>query len=226
MQILHTDRHSYAALQSVKFRFTREGKIVMDVISNRRSIRKYKNKSVDESDILDIIRAASLAPSAKNRQPWKFIVYTDKAKEKLLSAMEEGLNREKYGNAVLPDSKFGLPDAFHTLDVMRQAPVIIAVLNTNGRTPYEPIGTDKRISEICDSLSIGAAIENMILEAEKKGLGSLWIANTCFAYPELVKEIGTEYQLASAVAIGYADESPAARPRKSIEDIIEFRRKL
>ncbi len=196
----------------------------MDTIKNRRSIRKYKNVLIAEKDIIDIIHAASLAPSAKNRQPWKFLVYTEDAKDKLLLAMEEGLNREKDETAILPDSKFGLPDAFHTLEIMKQAPVVIVVLNTNGKTPYEPIETDKRISEICDSLSIGAAIENMILEAGSKGIASLWIANTCFAYPELINEIGTDDQLVSAVAIGYADENPNARPRKKMEEIIEFRK--
>ncbi|MFR8857521.1 MAG: nitroreductase family protein [Dorea formicigenerans] len=33
--------------------------------------------------------------------------------------------------------------------------------------------------KFCDSLSIGAAIENMILTATEHGLGTLWIANTC-----------------------------------------------
>ena len=51
------------------------------------------------------------------------------------------------------------------------------------------LGNEKRIVEICDSLSIGAAIENMILTATGYGLGTLWIANTCFAYNELM-EIG------------------------------------
>ena len=144
-------------------------------------------------------------------------------KEKLTNAMERGLDREANGKTILPDSAFGLPDAFHTLKIMKEAPVLIVVLNTNGDSPYEPINTDRRISEICDSLSIGAAIENMLLEATKLGLGTLWIANSCFAYPELVECVGTEDQLVSIVALGYPDESPDMRPRKSMRDIIEYR---
>lgn len=77
--------------------------------------------------------------------------------------------------------------------------------------------------EICDSLSIGAAIQNMILTATGYGLGTLWIANTCFAYNDLVDFIGTDCQLTGLVAVGIADESPDKRPRKPFEDIIEFR---
>lgn len=55
------------------------------------------------------------------------------------------------------------------------------------------------------------------------GLGTLWIANTCFAYEELTECLGTEEQLVSAVALGYPDEAPGMRPRKKIGEILEFR---
>ena len=42
-----------------------------------------------------MIYSATLAPSAKNRQPWKFIVYQDKEKEKLVDVMRQGINSEK-----------------------------------------------------------------------------------------------------------------------------------
>ena len=55
--------------------FSKEWGIRMKAIIDRRSIRKYKNIPLEEEKINDILRAALLAPSAKNRQPWKFIVY-------------------------------------------------------------------------------------------------------------------------------------------------------
>ncbi len=195
----------------------------IDCIRDRRSIRKYKDIMPDRRVIDDILSAAVLAPSAKNRQPWKYIVYSGSEKDKLIMAMEKGLNREQSGDALLPESAFALPDAWNTLRIMREAPVIVAVLNTNGRTPYENIDTDERISEICDTLSIGASIQNMLIRACELGVGSLWIANTCFAYTELVDFIGTKYQLVSAIALGYADEAPAKRPRKDMEEVVEYR---
>ncbi len=195
----------------------------MDSIQKRRSIRKYEDRQIEKSDIEEIIKAGMLAPSAKNRQPWKYIVYRSGAKEELLDKMEDGLIREERIEASLPLSKNGLPDAFHTLKIMRQAPVLIIILNTNGVSIFEKIGVDERVTEICDSLSIGASVENMLLRATELGIGSLWIANTCFAYKELVEYIGTEQQLVGAVALGYADEFPNARPRKELENIVEFR---
>lgn len=106
---------------------------------------------------------------------------------------------------------------------MQEVPCLIAVLNTNQHTPFASIEREKRIVEICDSLSIGAAVENMILTATGYGLGTLWIANTCFAYNELIEFIGTDNQLTGIVAVGAANEAPPKRPRKALRDVVEYR---
>ena len=56
-------------------------KIMIQEIEKRRSIRKYKPDAVSKEILEHIIYSATLAPSAKNRQPWKFIVYQGKEKE-------------------------------------------------------------------------------------------------------------------------------------------------
>ena len=195
----------------------------MKEIKNRRSIRKFKGDAVPRACIEEMVKAATLAPSAKNRQPWKFIVYQGTAKDALVNVMKQGVEREKVGHERMPSWTGGLADAENTVRVMQEAPVLIAVLNTNGKTPFSGIANEDRIVEICDSLSIGAAIENMILSAMEQGLGTLWIANTCFAYDELMDYIDTEDQLTGIVAVGYANEQPDQRPRKRMEDVLEFR---
>ena len=190
-------------------------------IINRRSIRKFKPDPVPESVIDDIITAGSLAPSAKNRQPWKFIVTSDGSKTELLDAMEEGLARERI-SPLLPGSASGLADAEHTLSVMKQAPILIFIMNTLGTDITEPLTADEREFEICNVLSIGVAAENMILTAQGLGIGSLWICNTCFAQRELNRLLGGE--LCAAIALGYPDEAPPPRPRRPLAEITERRR--
>ena len=159
----------------------------MKEITERRSIRKYKSDEIEKDDIETIIRAGILAPSAKNRQPWRYIVYTKAAKDNLLEVMEKGLLRERDGDKLLPKSSNGLPDAFHTLKI------------------------------------IGASVQNMLLTATELGYGTLWIANTCFAYNELIDFTGIKGQLVGAVSIGVAKEQPNARPRKDLSEVVEFR---
>ena len=192
-------------------------------IYTRRSIRKYKNKSVPKELLDEIIDAGRMAPSAKNRQPWKYIVFGNENKARLLDCIEQGLIREENGIHLLPKFGFGIQDAKNTLRIMKEAPIIIIVLNTNGCSLFFPMDNEKRITEISDSLSIGASIQNMLLKAEELGLGTLWIANTCFAYTELVEFLGGEEQLVGAVAIGYANEKPGQRPRKALDEIVEYR---
>ena len=50
----------------------------MEIIKLRRSVREYLDKEISDSDIDKIIEAGIMAPSAKNQQPWEFIVIKDK----------------------------------------------------------------------------------------------------------------------------------------------------
>ncbi len=192
-------------------------------IYERRSIRKYRDKQVERELIEQIIDAGRMAPSAKNRQPWRYIVLGGKSKTDFLEKMQKGILREESENAMLPDSANGIADAKNTWKIMVAAPVLIVVVNNNGKSPFDAIDGDGRFVEIFDTLSIGASIENMLIKATEMGLGTLWIANTCYAYKELTEYLGITNQLVGAIALGYADEAPLQRPRKAMEDIVEYR---
>lgn len=195
----------------------------IEAIYNRRSIRKYTSQDVDIHTINKIIEAGIVALSGKNRQPWRYIVFKGERKEELLNTMECGIERESNGEAKFPESKNGISDAKNTLKIMRQAPVIIIVLNENGKSPFKEINPDERFVEIVDIFSIGSAVENMMLQAEELGIGTLCIANTCFAYDELTSYLNTKSQLVGAIALGYADEKPSPRPRKDFNSVVEYR---
>ena len=136
---------------------------MIEAIKNRRSIRKYKNEAVDKEAIVQILQAGMLAPSSKNRQPWKFVVATESAKAEACQAMEEGIRREKK-EPFIPDSSPYINGAEHTLRIMQQAPVLIFIVNTLATPFNKELSMDERVSEICNAQSIGAAIENMTLE--------------------------------------------------------------
>lgn len=173
-----------------------------ETIKNRRSIRKYKNIDVPDELIYELIECARLAPSAKNRQPWKFLILKNDIKNQIADIMIE---KQK-------NSKNCISNVNLTTKIIKEAPVLILVLKQ-----YD----DNWITG--DSLSIGAAIEHICLRATDLGLGSLWIRDVVFTKKEIVKLVGYEnMELISAISIGYPDESPKQRPRKKLNEILEW----
>lgn len=66
-------------------------------IETRRSIRKFSEQEISMEDIQDILESGIKAPSAKNRQPWKFVIVMGKEKEGMLKRFAEGLRGRKNG---------------------------------------------------------------------------------------------------------------------------------
>lgn len=180
------------------------------VIKNRRSIRKYKNRDIPNEVIEDLINFARLAPSAKNRQPWKFMIVKDKTKNKIADIM---LEKEKKSKVSLERKIYNANSSVKaSANVMKQAPILILVFK-----PKE----DNWI--IGDSLSIGAAIEHICLRATDLGLGSLWIRDIVYTQNEIANLVGKSYmELISAISIGYPDESPKQRTRKKLNEVLEW----
>lgn len=196
---------------------------MISAIYDRRSIRNFTDKPISQIDIIDIIQSGIKAPSSKNRQPWKYIVIQGEAKEEMLNAFRRGIEREENDCALLPQSKQHIISAKHTVDIMEEAPTIVFVVNTLGKSVLTDLTLEERISEICNIQSISASIQNMILAATEKGIGSLWICDIYFAYPELCKWLENDGQLIAAIAFGYPNEYPKERPRKKIDDVVEWR---
>lgn len=192
-------------------------------ISSRRSIRQFTGEPVSREEILAVLEAGNRAPSAKNRQPWRFLVLTGKAKSEAVEAMRRGIERERQGNAMLPSSARHLAGAEYTARIMEQAPALVLVSNPLGNPPDRPLSPEERMYELANLQSVGACVENICLEAEARGLGSLWICDIFFAYEELSRLAGMEGELAAAVALGHPAEHPAPRPRRKLADIVEWR---
>lgn len=192
-------------------------------IEKRRSIRKFSEKPLARADIEDIIRSGILAPSSKNRQPWKFVVVQGAAKKNMLRSFAAGIAREESGAPLLPESARHLAAAKHTVRILERAPVVIFVLNALGTELLAERSAEERIYQICNIQSVSAAVQNMILRATEKGIGSLWVCDIFFAYQELRDWLDTSGELLCAVAFGYSEEAPAARPRNALADVTLWR---
>ncbi|EEG47564.1 nitroreductase family protein [Blautia hydrogenotrophica] len=192
-------------------------------IETRRSIRKFSDQEIPMEDIQYILESGIKAPSAKNRQPWKFVIVMGKEKEGMLEAFRRGIEREEKREALLPESQQFLSGAKYTAQIMEQAPVSVFVLNSLGKGLFSSMNEEERIFEVCNIQSVSAAIQNMLLAAEHKGIGSLWIYDIFFAYEELCQWLGTEGELLAAVSFGYPNEAPKPRPRKELDKVVVWK---
>lgn len=188
----------------------------LDAIAGRRSIRKFKDTPIPEETLRCILTAGIQAPSDKNRQPWQFIVVQGEQKRaEMVRLMREGIARIKEGGEDIGSAEW-------TAAVMEQAPVTIFVINPYGLSPWQARSLDQMVGEAVDIQSIGAAIQNMLLAAQDLGLGSLWICDVFYAYQELMEWMGETGEMIAAVSIGYANEHPPARYRKSMEQVVRW----
>jgi nitroreductase len=74
---------------------------VMEAIKKRYSVRKYADREIDDETLLKIMEAARLAPSAKNRQEWKFIIIRDRAKKEKMVEVAKGQEFVKEASAII-----------------------------------------------------------------------------------------------------------------------------
>lgn len=192
-------------------------------IDQRRSIRKFLDKSIPKQELLEILQSGLKAPSSKNSQPWNYTVVQDQAKAEMLQAFRQGLQRMENDPLLPPPFKPLISAAKQTANIMETAPVILLAVNPYGKNVLGPLTPEEHLAEITQIQSISASMENILLAATEKGIGSLWICDIYFAYDELCQWLGTDGQLVAAIALGYPGESPSARPRKSLEEVVEWR---
>lgn len=187
---------------------------LMETVSRRRSIRRFKDAPVPRELIEKLLAAAVLAPSAKNRQPWRFVVLQGTARAKLARLMTEGAEAvEARGEAT--------HSCRHSARIVAQAPVTILVFNSEYR--HKGLIFDHLTYNAPDIQSIGGMVQTVLLAGEDLGLGTLWVCDILYAYPLIREWLGREEELVTAVCIGYPDESPEARPRTAWQEITQWR---
>lgn len=177
----------------------------LDAIRARRSIRRFKPDPIPRETIEELLDLTVQAPSAKNGQPWRFVVLEGDAKQHLVGLMRDAVARFKARGMDTGSCEW-------TAKAMERAPVTIVIYDAElpEGIPAEA-EADYRFVML---QSIGGAIQTLLLAAQDMGLGSLWICDVLYAVDEVNAWLGREGQvLVAAVTLGYADESPGPRPR-------------
>ena len=187
----------------------------MEAIAARRSIRRFKDTSIPVSLIEQVLEATIQAPSAKNAQPWRFVVLQGHDTQELGAMMRHRAD-------TLTKQGADIGSLLWSARVIEQAPVTVMVFN---QSPPPEIPQEFHDDYRWVMLqSTGGAIQTMLLAAQALGLGSLWICDVLFAYDEIHAWLArTDDELVAAVALGYANEAPGPRPRRPVSEVVEWR---
>jgi nitroreductase len=177
------------------------------LLSDRRSIRNYKDEKVDVELVREIIKDSTLAPNSGNSQPWRFSIINDKdlirrisdeSKQNILAAISEDpdSSRKRYEGALRN------PD----FNVFYNAPCLILIFG------------DKAHRSIYVDCALAASY--FMLAATDRGLGTCWVAlGAEIRDPELLGIVGLSETdaLVAPIILGWPAAIPKAPARKDPE---------
>jgi coenzyme F420-0:L-glutamate ligase/coenzyme F420-1:gamma-L-glutamate ligase len=174
------------------------------VIRERRSIRRYEDRSVARSVIEDLLTCASWAPSAHNRQPWRFCVVTDRSEqERLADAMGDRWAADLRTDGVDEATVKRRVDISRTR-MTTAAALIVACLCMDDMDVYED--EKRQAAERTMAVqSVALACQNLLLSAHANGLGACWMCAPLFV-PELVGnalDLPASWEPQALITLGY-----------------------
>jgi coenzyme F420-0:L-glutamate ligase/coenzyme F420-1:gamma-L-glutamate ligase len=177
---------------------------LLDTIMQRRSIRQYRPEPVAREVIENVLTAATWAPSAHNRQPWRFAVVEDVArKEQLAQAMGARLRHDLEADG-LP-AEVIVKDVGRSVERMTSAPVLILVCLSLVDMDVYPDAIRMHNEYVMSVQSTAMAGQNLLLAAHEAGLGACWMCAPLFC-PDIVREsldLPEDWQPQGVIALGY-----------------------
>jgi F420 biosynthesis protein FbiB-like protein len=200
--------------------------LVPAFLAARRSVRAFTDEPVDRAALDRLVEAACLAPAPHHSRPWRFVVVDSAAgKEALATGMGERWRRDLLRDGITPERVDELVTSSHRK--LEGAPaLVLACLTWAGLDRY-PDEARQRAEWGMALLSLGAAVENLMLAATDAGLASCWVAAPIFC-PEEARdalELPTEWLPHALVLVGRPDPAYEARSRPPVPlpDLRDYR---
>lgn len=182
---------------------------LLDLMRNRRSIRKYKKQTFSTKEILQVLEAGKLAPSGANQQPWTYILVTDKRLKQKIRKEAETVEESFHREAPKPlKNWFKKQGITPQKNFLTEAPALIVVAGYT-KVPYWREST-------------WISIAYILLQAANQGFGTLTYTPSDTSFLNQLLKIPKDYQPVAIIPIGYPAEkpSPETRPRKPLETFV------
>ena len=184
----------------------------LDTIYGRRSVRKYADKDVSDEIIREIIRAGTYAPTAVNKQPWRFVVIKNR---KLIDELDEKAKKifvSMFKDSTIPElAVYAKNLAKPEVRILYKAPVFILVFTS---------------PDAMNEHDCALAAENMMLAAHSLGIGSCWIGLSAGLGTDeaFLKEAGVpkDHKLVAPLIFGYPAKGALPAPKRNADVILKW----
>ena len=194
--------------------------MIPELLTARRSIRAFRPEAVPREVIDELVEAACLAPAPHHSRPWRWVVVdTDASKRALADGMGARWREDLESDGVEAAQIDELVARSH--EKLTGAPaLVLGCLTWDGLDRY-PDEARQRAEWGMALLSLGAAVENLMLAATEAGLASCWVAAPIFCPEEAGRalELPADWLPHALVLVGYPDPDyqPPSRPAVPLE---------
>jgi coenzyme F420-0:L-glutamate ligase / coenzyme F420-1:gamma-L-glutamate ligase len=195
--------------------------LLRQIVAGRRSIRRYQSTPVPPATIERLLEAARWAPSAHNRQPWRFgLIEAPQWKDRLARAMGDRLrtDRQRDGD---PRDAIEQDVARSHARITGAAAVIVVALDMHEMDRYRDAARQKA-EHLMAVQSTAMATQNLLLAAHAEGLGACWMCAPLFC-PEVVAEalgLPAGWDPQALVTLGSPASAGKPAVRKVLADLL------
>jgi F420 biosynthesis protein FbiB-like protein len=189
-----------------------------DLARARRSIRRYTDQPVAREMVTRLLDAARWAPSAHNRQPWRFVTLASAvSKRAVAEAMAARLRADRLADGDPLDAVDA--DANRSRARISTAPVVIVLCLTLLDMDAYPDARRRRAEYLMAVQSVAMAAQNLLLAAHAEGLGACWMCAPLFC-PETVQaalDLPADWEPQALITLGYPANEGQPASRKELE---------
>jgi F420 biosynthesis protein FbiB-like protein len=195
----------------------------LEWMRTRRSIRRFLPRVVEPDLIRTILQAATWAPSAHHRQPWRFVVLsTPESRQTLANAMNVDFRRDLQSDGLSSEQVESQIE--RSRQRILEAPVAILLCLDGDVGDVYPDARRLYAETMMGVQGVAMAGENLLLAAHNFGLGGVWICAPLFAQDTVRRTLNLSetWQPQGLVLLGYPARIPEQRPRRSLDEISIF----
>ena len=191
------------------------------LIRGRRSIRRYQPAPISPGVLARILEAGTWAPSAHNRQPWRFVVLTEAAeREDLAKTMGDLLRASRTADG--DDTADVEGDVARSYARIAGAPVAIVAFLTMEDMDTYPDPKRSHAEELMAVQGVAMAVQNILISAHAEGLGACWMCAPLFCQDEVGAALGvpSHWRAQALLTLGLPASKGKPPVRRPVDEVL------